>query len=107
MLRVNWTRLMLSTPGRDLDRGLAGGDPIRDDGCRAQPRAAVAIDGHSRHPDSKPGLECGVARDVVAGGALRQAATDDDIFDLAGLDAGALDRLTEHVRRQGDAVGLV
>jgi len=28
----------------------------------------------------------------VAGGTLRQDATDDDIFDLGGIDAGALHR---------------
>src|SRR5437867_4149637 len=47
------------------------------------------------------------ARDVVAGGTLREAASDDDIFDLGGIDAGALDRMTQHVRRDRDAVGLV
>src|SRR5207245_6238258 len=71
------------------------------------PRAAVAIDRHSRHRVSEPGLERGVARDVVTGGTLREAATDDDIFDLGGIDAGALHRTTQHVRRHRDAVGPV
>jgi hypothetical protein len=30
----------------------------------------------------------------VAGSTLGEAATDDDIFDLGGIDAGALDRMT-------------
>src|SRR5439155_5340735 len=33
--------------------------------------------------------------------------TDDDVFDLGGIDAGALHRMTQHVRRHRDAVGLV
>src|SRR5207244_2445601 len=39
------------------------------------------------------------ARDVVASGALRQAETDDDVLDLGGIYAGALDRMAQHVRR--------
>ena len=47
--------------------------------CRAwSPRT------HSRYRVSEPGLERGIARDAVAGGTLREAATDDDIFDLGG-----------------------
>src|SRR5207247_9962316 len=75
--------------------------------CRAQPRAAVAIDRHARHRVSEAGLERGIARDVVAGGTLREAATDDDIFDLGGIDADAFHRMTQHVRGHRDAVGLV
>jgi len=42
------------------------------------------------------GLERGiVARSIAAGCALREAATDDDVFDLGGIDAGALDRMTQ------------
>ncbi len=35
------------------------------------------------------------------------AAADDDVFNLGGIDAGALDGMTQHVRRHRDAVGLV
>ena len=38
---------------------------------------------------AEAGLERGVARDVVAGRALGQAAADDDVLDLGGIDAGA------------------
>jgi hypothetical protein len=40
----------------------------------------------------------------VGGGALSQAATHDDILDFGGIDAGALDCMTQHVRRQRDTV---
>jgi len=38
----------------------------------------------------------------VAGGALWQA--HDDILDLGGIDAAALDCMTQHVRRHRDTV---
>src|SRR5262249_55324173 len=92
---------------RDSDRRLAGGDPIRDDRCRAQPRAAVAIDRHPGYGLSKPGVERRIACDVVAGGALREPAAHDHVLDLRGIDAGALDRMPHHVRRHRDAVSLI
>ena len=36
-----------------------------------------------------------------------QAAADDDVLDLGRIDAGALHRMAQHVRRQRNAVGLV
>src|SRR6185295_17363168 len=74
---------------------------------RADARATVAIDGHARDRIAESGLEGGVASDVVAGRALRKAAAHDHVLDLRAIDAGALDRMTQHVRRHRDAVGLV
>ena len=39
--------------------------------------------------------------------AQRHRATHDDILDLGGIDAGALDCMSQHVRRHRDTVGLI
>ena len=57
--------------------------------------------------DAEAGRERGVARDVVAGRALGQAAAEDDVFDLGRIDAGALDDVSQDVRGQRNAMGLV
>src|SRR5262245_340161 len=57
---------------------------------------------HSRDGVSEAGFERGGARDVVAGGALREAAAHHHVLDFGGVDAGALDRMTEHVRLHRD-----
>ncbi len=48
----------------------------------------------------KSGADRRQARDVVAGGALGEAAADDDVLDLAGIDLRALDGVLDHVAGQ-------
>ena len=60
------------------------------------------------HGDAEAGFERGVARDVVPGGALGQAAADDDVLDLRRRRCRArVTACAEHVRGHRDAVGLV
>src|SRR5262249_494333 len=48
-----------------------------------------------------------VAGDVVPGRALGQAAPEDHVLDVGGVDARALDRVPQHVGGHGDAMGQV
>src|SRR5262249_6940349 len=79
----------------DRDARLARGYAIGDDGGGGEARAAVPVDGRAGDRVAETGLQRGVARDVVAGRALRQAAAEDDIFDLGRVDARPLDDLPQ------------
>src|SRR5262249_43399646 len=70
-------------------------------------RAAEAVDGDARDRDRQAGAHRGKARDVLARGALGHGATEDHVLDLARLDAGARDRLLDHVAAEHGAAGGV
>ena len=91
----------------DPDGHLARRDPIGDDGRRAEARAAVAVHGHPGDGFAEAGLQRGVAGDVVSGRPLGKAASDDDVLDLASVDARPLDAAAEDVRGHRDPVRLV
>ena len=44
---------------------------------------------------------------MLTGRALGQSAAEDDVFHLRRVDARTLDRLPQHVRGHGNAMGLV
>jgi hypothetical protein len=43
----------------------------------------------------------------AAGGALRQRAAENDVFHLRGIDAGARDRLLDHMAAEIGAMGHI
>ena len=57
--------------------------------------------------DRQAGADRRLAGDVAAGGALRQRAAENDVLDLARLDAGALDRVADDMAAEVGAVGHV
>ena len=62
---------------------------------RLQSRAAEAIDGCAGGSDGQTSFEGGQSCDVVTGGSLGQSTADDDVLDLAWLDRGAFDRMSD------------
>ena len=65
-----------------------------------RPGRAEPVDGHARDRLRQPREQRGHARDVavVLAGLVRAAEVD--VFDLAGGDSGARDRLCDHERRE-------
>ncbi len=92
---------------RDPDLQLARRDAVGPDRRGRKPRAAIAVDGDARRAVAEAGEERGVARDIVAGRALRQPAPEHDVLHFASLDPRARDRVLEDVPGHRDAVCLV
>ena len=69
---------------------------------RLQAGVAEPVDRDAGDGDREPGAQRGDARDVVAGGAVRLAAAEDDLLDLLGIEAGDLgDRVADRVAPPG------
>ena len=101
------TRLMDSSPpatatGTPCCCDAAGGE--RD---RLQARGAEAVDGLRRRRHRQAGADGALAGDVAAGGAFGVGAAHHHVLDVAGLDAGALDGVGDHVAAHVGAVGEV
>ena len=94
-------------PARDHHRHAVDDHPLRRERDRLQAGRAEAVDGRAARRHRQPGPDRRLARDVVAGRAFRQRAADEHVLDLAGLDAGALDGVLDHVAGKRRAVGVV
>ena len=55
----------------------------------------------------QPAQIADIARDVLAGGAFGQGAAHEDVFDFAGIDAGAGDGVLDGVAAHHRAMGHV
>ncbi len=95
-----------SPPARD-DGRLAGDDALRRERNRLQARAAEAVHRHARYGDRQARADRRLPGDVLAGGALRQRAAEDDVFDFGRLDAGPLHRMLDHMAAEIGAMGHV
>ena len=69
-----------------------------------QSGGAKAVDGHAGGGDGATGTQCNLAGDVGTGGAFGGAATHDDVLHFGRFNAGARDRLFDHVPPQRGSV---
>ena len=79
----------------------------RGDRDRLQAGGALPVDGGAGDRDRKAGADRALAGDVHHHGALLHGAAHHHVLDLAGRDAGALDRFGDHMAGQGRAFGIV
>ena len=98
---------MCSTPRADRHVVDAGGDQRRGEVDGLLGRPALAVERRGRGLDRQPGLQPGVAADVEALLAELLDAAGDDVLDLGGRDAGALDDLAVALRQQVAGVGVL
>src|SRR5688572_25553856 len=91
----------------DEDLAFAGDDALRGERDCLQAGGAEAVHRHARHADRAAGADRDLARDVPAGRALGVGAADDHVFDLVGVDLGALERGVHYVAAHLRAVGQI
>ena len=86
-------------PAGRVDLAFARQDPLRRERDGLQPRGAEPVDGNARGVDRAAGAQPHLPRDVRAGRAFQERGADDDILDLARIDARPLDGMPQHVAR--------
>src|SRR5204863_8309217 len=94
-------------PARDNDRHPVHDHALRGERDGLHARGTKAVDGHAGRRHREPRAQRRLARDVLARRALRQRAAHDDVLDLAGLEARALDGVRDDVAADGGAVRVV
>ena len=72
-----------------------------------QARGALAVQAHARNGGGQAGGKSDLARDIGAGRTLLQGRAQNHILDLGGIDACALDRMTDSVGAQLLRLGVV
>ena len=82
-------------------------DPLRRDRDGLQPRSAMPADGQAADLLGQAGAQRGLAGDVISRGSLGAATTDDDVFDLRGLEPAARQGVADRMTGQRRAIGVV
>ena len=85
---------------RDADVDGTGRDQAGDEAVGLLAAAALAVDGHGADVFRQPGDQPAHPGDVVGLLAVLRDAAADDLFDVAGVDAGLLDQSLLHRAQQ-------
>ena len=91
----------------DHDRHAINNHAMGRHGNGLQARATEAVDGDRGGGHRQAAANRRLARNVVAGGAFRVSAADDDIFDFLRFDTGALNGMFDDMATELGAVGQV
>ena len=104
MLLPSCTRLMLSSPPAAMTDASPAMMRCAASAIACRPELQKRFTVMPETVTGKTGADRRLPRDVAAGGALRQRAAENDVLDFAGLDAGALDRVLDHMAAEFGAV---